>query len=278
MVIYPSAIFRRINLIIVGAAVWALLGILLFGAPVLAAISQGYTAKEKLSPGALVSIESSKNSVTAADTTNSNGLLGVVVDDGKSVLEINSRQELVQVATSGSASLFVSDLNGEIKAGDQIAPSPIKGVGMKASENGKVVGVAQGEFKSGSKSLESTTVTTKEGEKKTARIGSIPVNVQVVYYTVPPKTAVPTFLQQFADSVAGKPVPAAKLILVAAILFVALSVVALLLFSAVRGALISIGRNPLAQKSIYKGMFQVISASLVIMVVAVAGSYLVLNY
>jgi hypothetical protein len=50
-----------------------------------------------------------------------------------------------------------------------------------------------------------------------------------------------------------------------------------LLFSAVRNTMISIGRNPLARNSIYRSLWQVIAASLVMFMAAMGSAYLVLT-
>jgi RNase P/RNase MRP subunit p29 len=242
-----------------------------------AAISQGYQAPAVLPAGTLVSIDSDTNKVAAASTNNSNGLLGVVVGANAATLAITNASNELQVATTGTANLFISNLNGPVGVGDQIAPSAIEGVGMKASADGKVVGTAQKAF-NGKQPLKTITIKTVSGGTKTVAIGVIPVVVQVIYYTVPVKAAVPFFLQQFADSVAGKPVAVARLALVGIILIAALLIVAILLFSAVRGSIVSIGRNPLARRSIYRSLFQATAASMAILAVAVGGAYVVLLY
>jgi hypothetical protein len=224
----------------------------------------------------LVAINPGTNQVTAASSNNSNGLLGVVVGSNAATLAVTNTTNEIQVATTGTANLFVNNLNGPINVGDQIAPSPIEGVGMKATVTGKVVGVAQQAF-DGKSPIKTVAVKAKSGGSQTATVGVIPVVVQVVYYTVPVKTAVPAFLQQFADTVAGKPVALIRLVIGGLILMAALGVAATLLFSAIRGSIIAIGRNPLARSSIYGVMFQAASVSAVILVVAVTMVYMVLH-
>lgn len=241
-----------------------------------AAISQGYRADTTLDAGTLVSIqEGEKGKAVPADTTNSSGLLGIVIGNNEASLAVSSPGDLFQVATSGQAEMFVSDLNGEIKPGDVVAPSPIKGVGMRATEAGKVVGVAQGEAKYGSKTVD---VKSSDGTTKTAKLGSAIITLQVSYY-VPPvqKTYVPQFLQLFANQIAGKQVSLLRIVLSAIIVFAALVAAGVLLFTAVRSTMVSIGRNPLARSSIYRGLWQVVIASLIIVVLSMGAAYLVLT-
>lgn len=271
-----TRVWSRLKAGIVLGVVVVITGLTSFGAQS-AAISQGYKPDGTLAPGALVSLEAAQNTVTEADTDNSSGLFGVVVSTNAAPLSVNNTAGTVQVATNGTAQLFVSDLNGPIKAGDQIAPSAIRGVGMKVLTSSKVVGVAQHDF-NGTGTVNTTTVKTADGASKTVHIGVIPVSVQVVSYTVPVKGAVPAFVQQFAVSVTGRPVSVVQLAIVLVILAAALVVVAFLMFAAVRGSIVSLGRNPLAASSIYRGTFQAVAASMTILGVAVAGAYMVLRF
>src|SRR6185312_11299396 len=109
-------------------------------------ISQGYKPDGQLAPGAMVSLKAEQDTVTAADTSNTNQLFGVVVGTNSTPLAVNNVATAVQVATNGEAQVFVSDLNGPIKSGDQIAPSAIRGVGQKVSASGKIIGIAQRDF------------------------------------------------------------------------------------------------------------------------------------
>ncbi len=241
-----------------------------------AAISQGYRSDTTLSAGSLVALkDGEKGKAILADTSNSAGLIGVVVGTTEANLAVSSPGDLFQVSTSGQAEAFVSDLNGEVKAGDIIAPSPISGVGMKANESGKVVGTAQSDAKYGSKTVE---VKSSDGSTKTAKLGTVAANLQVTYYVAPvQKTYVPQFLQLFANQLAGKQVSLVRIILSAVILIGSLIAVGVLLFSAVRSTMVSIGRNPLAQSSIYRGLWQVIAISILVLGLAMSAAFLVLT-
>jgi hypothetical protein len=241
-----------------------------------AAISQGYQADQALAAGSLVSVKDGQNGrAQATDVNNSNYLLGVVVGDKDANLAVSTPSDRFQVATTGVVTAFVSNLNGDIKAGDPIGASPIAGVGMKATEAGKIVGVAQEDAKATSRTVE---VKSKDGSTKTAIIDTVNVVVQVAYYNPPvPKTAVPTFLQLFVNQIAGKQVSLVRLVASAVIVVGAVIIIGVLLYSAVRSTMVSIGRNPLAQSSIYRGLWQVVVSSLLILVAAMGAAFLVLT-
>lgn len=241
------------------------------------AIAQGFTSSQILVPGSLVSTQNSKvGEVVAADTENTGNIVGVVVASGDATLNVNATAA-VQVATSGSTDVFVTDLAGSIKAGDKITASPLSGVGMKANDSVKIVGIAEENFDS-SRPSKSQTITSRDGTSRQVRVGSIPVRVQVAYYSVPQtKTVVPAFLQQFGNSVAGKQVSTFRIMVGFFIILAAIVSVSVMLFSAMRASIISIGRNPLASNSIYRSVFEAFGVSAVILAVAVGGAYLIMR-
>jgi hypothetical protein len=240
-----------------------------------ATISQGYQADQPLRAGTLVSSQTGSSKAVAADSANASALLGVVVDKDGASVAVSAPNDQIQVATSGVATVFISDLGGEVKAGDPISASPIQGVGMRVAEAGKIIGIAERDATLGSQAV---AVTDGEGKVTQAKLGSVPVVLQVAYYTPPPeKNVVPQFLQTFVNSLAGKPVSLLRLLGSVVLVLIGTVAVAVLLFSAVRNTMISIGRNPLARNSIYRSLWQVIAASLVMFMAAMGSAYLVLT-
>jgi hypothetical protein len=242
-----------------------------------AAISQGYQTTSPLAPDTLVVQQSSSNQVAAAEISDASELLGVVVAAGDTALAVGSTADDVQVVTSGAATVFVTDLNGAVKAGDMITASPIQGVGMKAIAASKVIGVAQSA--ASTTNTKTVSVSTSGGKKVTAHVATVPITVQVGYFTPPAnsKSSTPQFLQVFANQVAGKSVALVRVTISTVILLVALCMVSVMLFSAVRGTMTALGRNPLAHQSIYRGLWQVLATIIIIMVIGLIGSYVVLT-
>ncbi len=251
--------------------------LMLAAAPQLAAaaISQGYQSDESLSPGTVVSLRESDHKVVPADITNDISLLGVVVGSAEATLNVASPTDKVQVSTVGVVDAFVSSLGGDIKTGDPVTVSPVRGVGMKAGSAGRIIGIAQEEAKYSDRTVN---VQAKAGGSVKAKLGSVPVAVQVSYYTPPPeKTVVPPWLQTFADTAAGREVSLIRLLASSLVAVIALIVTTVLLFSAIRNTMVSIGRNPLAKTSIYRGLWQVIAISVVVVVSGFMIAYLLLR-
>lgn len=241
-------------------------------------ISQGFLTKDKLSLGSIVSLQSnSSDQVNAATSNNVESILGVVISDGNSLLSL-SRGEAsqIQVATSGIVQVLVSDINGEINQGDQITASPINGVGMKATDSIKVIGIAQGNLKDGRGSKQ--TIKDKDGKEQSVMLGEVPVLVNVSYYfKQPEKTIIPSTIQNVANALAGKSVKPLPIIISLSIFLVALIIVSSIIYSMIRSSIISVGRNPMAQSAVYRNVIQLSALVLAILGVSVVSIYMVLT-
>ena len=111
-----------------------------------AAISQGFEAEGEISPGTLVSFadKTKSGAVKAANTDTADRLVGVIAN--KPLVELSGGSKQAQVVLSGTTTVLVSDINGKVNYGDKIAPSPVSGVGMKATTSGLVVGTVSQDF------------------------------------------------------------------------------------------------------------------------------------
>jgi len=240
-------------------------------------ISQGYVANEAIPLGSIVSLQNNSSDHVEATTTQTvESILGVVINTGSSLLTLsNGDSNQVQVATSGTASVLVSDMNGAISQGDEITASPIKGVGMKATNNAKVVGIAQGDTRN---SGEKQTYTDSQGHKHDIILGQVDTLINVsYYYKQPDKTIIPSAIQNIANALAGKSVNALPIIVSAAIFVITLIVVASIIYSMIRSSIISVGRNPMSQSAIYRDVIQLSALVLGILAVAVIAIYLILT-
>lgn len=268
-------------------AVW-LLGILLIPTLVLfsvsktqaestSAISQGFkTTETDVIAGALVSLTSgSESTVQLANTDRVNQLIGVIGD--RPLIELNNNDKEVQVVISGTTQTLVSDINGDIKAGDRITASPINGVGMKANSSSLTVGTAQDDL--GTANTTNRTINDKQGQPQTVKVGAVPLQINVSYYIAPEErdTFLPPFLQSVANSVAGKEVSGVRVLISTLVLLFGFVSIAVLLYSSIRSSIISIGRNPLSEGAVRKSLFEVGATALGILLVMLIAIYLVLT-
>lgn len=245
-------------------------------APVLAAstgaISQDYvTTTTGITAGELLSLSSAGSSTVepANSTTNVSRLIGVAAD--KPLLELSGKgNSSVQVVVGGTSSALVSDINGTVKIGDKITASPVSGVGMKAINSTEVVGIAQAD-------LDSVPTTTRSvagtnGKNVSIKIGMLPIAVVVEYYSVTAAAGtassfVPPFLQSIANQLTGKQVSPLRVLFGAVLLIMGFAAVTFMLYVAIRSGIISIGRNPLAERALRKGLVDVIIAALGVLTV-----------
>jgi hypothetical protein len=201
----------------------------------------------------------------------------VVVNPGNSVLSVASTQSNnAEVATNGVLQVLVSDINGAISNGDQITASPIGGVGMKATQNVRVIGISQGGLDTTSGSKQD--YTDKDGKKKSVFIGLIPVQVSVSYFfKEPEKTIVPSAIQNIANALAGKSVSTLPILISLAIFIITIIVVVSIIYAMVRSSIISVGRNPMSQSAIYRDIIQLSALVMAILAVGMISIYLVLT-
>jgi hypothetical protein len=242
-----------------------------------AAISQGFKTNETdIATGALVGLASaSQSTVQLSNTERVNQMIGVIGD--KPLIELSNNDKEVQVVISGATLTLVSDINGDIKAGDKIAPSPINGVGMKATTSELVVGTAQSDLSTATTTGKS--INDKQGHPQSVKVGSIPVQVNVTYYVAPEdkNSFLPPFLQSLANAVAGKEVSAVRVLISTLVLLFGFVSIAVLMYSSIRSSIISIGRNPLSEGAVRKSLFEVGATSMGILLVMLIAIYLVLT-
>jgi hypothetical protein len=264
---------HRRFVLLLAAALWLGSGVALAAG----AISQGFSTTESdVVAGSVVDLKSgAQNAAELASSDRNDQLLGIVGNE--SLIELGGGAKQVQVVTSGLTAALVSDINGDIKTGDKITASPIGGIGMKATQSTTVVGTAQADLDSTGSS--SRTIIDKSGESITIHIGSIPVQVNVTYYVASQdklSPLVPSFMQALSNSIAGHNVPALRVLGSFMALILGFLTATVMLYSAVRSGLISIGRNPMAQSALRKGLLQVVITAFGILLLTLLVIYILL--
>lgn len=237
--------------------------------------TQGFNASQNLPDGSLVSRQGA--TVDLANTSNISTLIGVSVSPADYLINIDSNK-LVQVVTNGPAQTLVSDINGDVRAGDPLTASPISGVAMKATETTKVLGLAQSGL-SDATNTQRETVTDKHGNIKEVQIGRIMVDINVIDYKIEAgqNSGVVSGLQTVASSTIGKQVSPTRAVMAFVVLLLALALSIIVLYSGVSSSIKSIGRNPLSKKFVVQSLIQVIFAVFIIMVAAFAVVYMVIG-
>lgn len=246
------------------------------------AVVQSYATDATIRQGMIVGLKRSdttKVELVTRDTVDE--ILGVAVSASDAPLALTGSTTTAQVyvATSGRYNVLVSNQNGAIQTGDYISISSLNGIGMKA-DNGEaiILGRAAANF-SGTSNIVSTATLKGAAGDNTVAIGSIPVDINVGGN---PNLGhgsgnLPGFLQVAGNTIASKPVSAPRVYLSLAVLLVTALISGGLLYSGVRGSIISIGRNPLARKSIIRGLIQVVLTSIIVLILGLFAVYLLLR-
>jgi hypothetical protein len=242
-----------------------------------AAIGQSFATSDlSVAAGALMSLKKDEpNTVQLANRERADQLVGLVGADP--LIELTDNNTSVQIVTSGVSGGLVSDINGDIKTGDKITASPIEGVGMKATASAMIVGTAQADLSS----VKTTNRSIKDqsGQTTDVKVGTIPIQVNITFFATADDTAsfLPSFLRDFANGVAGKDVSPVRVLIAATLLLFAFVSIAILLYASVRSSIISIGRNPLSEVSVRKGLFQIGGISVAILLLTLITIYLILT-
>ena len=269
---------RCIKLLVAG--VWILL--LVFSlAPVGAAsanISHSYKSQATITPGSLVSLDSKvPDNVQAATTSNGQQLLGIAVAPNDSLLAVDASNDLVQVATSGTANVLVSTLNGAINVGDQVSVSPFSGVGMKAIPGSRVIGLAQTSFNTNPSGAISQPIMDKTGKTSQLQIGYVRLSIAIGTASTQGSDANLNSLQKLAKSYTGHMVSTLRIVVSVAVAVVALTALITLIYASIYGSIISIGRNPLAKYAIFRSLTSVVGMAVLTAVIAGGTIFLLLR-
>lgn len=246
-----------------------------------AIVSQGFTTTASMSVGMVVSRDPTKSqAVVLSDSKNRDDLVGVVINPNDSLVAYNGASSKIQVATSGIVLVNSSTINGEIKRGDYLTASPIAGVAMKATESGKVVGVAQADLLNNSTGVEKKAIKDKFGRGSEVAIGQVAAVVELSDWTSPSTSSGNAFLdtvQSLAQAVTGRDVAPVRAIIGATLILIAMLISAIILYSSISSSIRSIGRNPLSHSMIKRSLLLVVIVVLLIMIAAFTIAYIIIG-
>ena len=243
-------------------------------------ISHSYGSSVTITTGSLVSLDPlHTNFVVPANTDNGLQLLGVVVNSKDSLLAVNSSSDIgtIQVATSGTASVLVSDVNGNINVGDQVSVSPFNGVGMKAAEGDQTIGLAQSSFSSKSTGSTLERVTDKAGKITEVNVGYLSLGISIGSVPTPTGSNRQNILQRIVKSSTGRSVSTFRASLALIITISAGVALIVMIYASIYGGIISIGRNPLAKFAVFRSLVSVLGIAGLTALVASATVYLLLR-
>lgn len=245
---------------------------------------QGYSSETPLDKGTVVQLVDKDNkAVKVASQKELSRMFGIVIE--KSQLPFTITDEGLKnetfVAATGTYDALVSTQGGVISSGDYLTMSAINGVLMKAgTEEETVFGRANSGFDGKGVVLGTSTlkdVNGKENQKVT--LGSIPVTIDVKKNPNEKSTEVDILeqLRRVGKQIAEKEVSAVRIYLSMAITAISLIAAIAVIYSGVRNSIISIGRNPMSKKTIFRALLEIILTSILILVIGLFAVYLLLK-
>lgn len=242
-----------------------------------------YAADQPIDVGTIVVLTGKdSNRVKVATQADVANMFGVVVD--KNQLPFSVTNENIQnetfVAVSGTYNVLVTNQEGPIASGDYLTLSSLNGTAMKAGDKDVTVfGRANTSFTDSSVSLGTTTLKDSNGGTKTVKLGSIPVTIDIKSNPNHKSTDVnaPDFLKRVGEAVADKEVSPIRIYIGVGIALISLAAAIAVLYAGVRNGVISIGRNPMTRKSIFRALLEVILTSALILIIGLFAVYLLLK-
>lgn len=245
---------------------------------------QSYAADTPIDIGTIVELTGDKaDKVKVATKANVENMFGVTVD--RNVLPVTlssgSKKNEVFVAVSGTYNVLVSNQAGAIKSGDYVTLSSVNGIAMKAgTEQTTVFGRANGSFDGKGVTLGSTTLKDSAGSQdKIVKFGVVPVTIDIRSNPNDISTEVNIIeqLRRAGQQIAEKEVSPVRIYLSIAISVICIIASIIILYAGVRNGIISIGRNPMSKKSIFRALLEIIFTVLVILIIGLFAVYLLLK-
>ena len=245
---------------------------------------QGYAADAPLDNGTIVQLTGKdSNRVKIATQSDLQNMFGVTVDRSQLSVTLSNEglENEVFVAVSGTYNVLVSTQGGTIEAGDYVTLSSVNGIAMKAGTEEKTVfGRAAKSFDGKGVTLGTTTLKDTNGKtNQTVKLGLIPVTIDIRRNpnTISTTANLPDILQRVGQAIAEKEVSPIRIYLSLAITAVSLVAAIAVLYSGIRSGVISIGRNPMSKKSIFRALLEVILTSVLILIIGLFAVYLLLR-
>lgn len=261
----------------------------LVAAPALAENTQpgsvrGYASETPLDVGTIVQLTGKDaDAVTVASQKELQNMFGVVVDRQQLPLVLSNERIKNEafVAVSGTYNVLVSTQGGPIATGDYVTLSSLNGVAMKAGTTEKTVfGRAGANFDGKGTVLGKTTLKAESGnDAQEVMLGSIPVTIDIKRNPndKSTKAQVPEFLERIGEAIAEKEVSAIRIYISLGITAISLVAAIIVLYAGVKSGVISIGRNPMSKKSIFRALVEVILTCFLILVIGLFAVYLLLK-
>ncbi len=266
------AIHCSLKKVVITSVICVFSGLLFSNVAVALAVAQGYqTSDATLQPGMAVVLSRDstplKLIVEPATSASDRVPLGVIVDRSDSLIAVGSSLSDVFIAENGQANVFVSNLNGDVKKGDILVASPIKGVLQKAGTISQYsVGVALEDLSD--RDVQTTEVSDGDGKKMTTTFALMSVNVDIKTYSAEDESD--NWLQSIGYTITGKSVDELRVLTALVVFLALLAVESALVHGTVTSTISATGRNPLAKFMIERQSIKGVLMAMMVLLVGMA--------
>ncbi len=245
-------------------------------------LAQGYFTDDiSLQPGMAVQLSSNENidaeevNVERATIEGAERVIGLSAMPEDSFVVIANGNQKVFVQTSGEASALVSDVNGEVKKGDQLTISPLKGILMKANptDPGIRFGTALEDFPT---TFETYPIDGGVSGLDEAKVASMRINLDGRSFANQKDDNISP-LAQLGRSVAGKDIGEIRVLIALVIFLIVLIAEGTIIYGAISSAITAMGRNPLAGGAIKSELFRVLLVAVIVLIVGLSATFAILK-
>jgi hypothetical protein len=246
-------------------------------APVLA-IARGYQTDDaglQVGMVAALSVNSdgtnNPSKVERATQDNSERVIGVVTTFQDSLVSISSGSANVLIENEGQVNAYISDINGDVKEGDQLVLSPLKGILMKSKNTpGSVIGLAAANM------VDKTNYSYQDGSA-TKQTGIALTKINLSHPGSSPDTSLnDNALAKLGRSLAGHNISEIRVVIGLIIFVLVLIAEGGIIYGAVSSAVTALGRNPLARSTIRGELVRIIVVAVIVLLAGVGAVYAIL--
>ncbi len=237
------------------------------------AISRGYISRDQdLKPGMVVAVIDNEFVERASQETVDKAI-GIAQPVGASDVAIATGESSLLVAISGVTDVYATDYNGPITKGTSLSLSPIKGVLMKSGEGDGVFGTALTDM---STDGDNYTIPTTTGDK-IVRVAKTTISLDRKGLANESYIEAASSLKKLGKALSGKETSEIRVAVAFAMFVLIMIAEGGIIYGAISGSMISVGRNPMAKDIIRKDLLQVVGVALIVLALGVTAVYVILR-
>lgn len=253
------------------------LGFIVICSPITDAITRGYTSSDSgLQSGMVVSLAENNSNTSDVERTSKDNIekiVGVVVNQGDNLLTVSSGAAEVLVESEGVVNAYVSDINGEVKTGDKLVISPLKGVLIRKLSNSVALVIA-----TAAEDITSTENYTYQdsNQSKQTKVSKIKIKLNNLGYSNDIASS-DSALSRVGRAIAGKSVSEIRVVIAMILFVIVLIAEAGIIYGAISSAITALGRNPFANKIISRELIKIIAIAIIVLILGLGSVFAILR-